>query len=65
MMSHENLSAVERNALKIVARGQKVPQGILAELARDGLVVATIAQAKLIPRGLTPLGKKALREVQE
>lgn len=64
-MSHENLSAVERNALKIVARGQKVPQGILAELVRDGLVVATIAQAKLIPQGLTPLGKKALREVQE
>lgn len=64
-MSHENLSAVERNALRIVARGHKVPQGILVELARDGLVVATIAQAKLIPQGLTPLGKKALREVQE
>lgn len=64
-MSHENLSAVERNALKTVARGQKVPQGILVELVRSGLVVATIAQAKLIPQGLTPLGKKALREVQE
>lgn len=64
-MSHENLSAVERNALKIVARGHKVPRGILAELVRSGLVVATIAQAKIVPQGLTPLGKKALREVQE
>lgn len=64
-MSHENLSPVELNALKIVARGQKVPQGILAELAKDGLVVCTIANAKLVPRGLTPLGKKALREAQE
>lgn len=64
-MSHENLSAVERNALKIVARGQKVPQGILAELARDGLVVTRIANAKLVPQGLAPLGEKALREAQE
>lgn len=64
-MSRNDVSAVERNALKIVARGQKVPQGILAELARDGLVVTTIAQAKLIPQGLTPLGEKTLREVSE
>ena len=64
-MSHENLSAVERNALKIVARGHKVPQGILAELARDGLVVTRIAKSKLVPQGLTPLGEKTLREVSE
>lgn len=64
-MSHEKLSAVERNALKIVARGQKVPQGILAELARDGLVVTRIANAKLVPQGLTPLGEKALKEASE
>lgn len=64
-MSHENLSAVERNALKIVARGQNVPQGILAELARDGLVVTRIANAKLVPQGLTPRGKRALGEVSE
>lgn len=64
-MSHENLSPVELNALKIVARGHKVPQGILAELARDGLVVTTIAQAKLVPQRLTPRGKRALGEVSE
>lgn len=64
-MNHENISAVERNALRIVARGHKVPQGILTELVRSGLVVATIAKSKLVPQGLTPLGEKILREAQE
>lgn len=65
MMSCKKLSAVERNALRVVARGQKVPQGILVELVRSGLVVARIANAKLVPQGLTPLGKRALGEASE
>lgn len=64
-MSRKNLSAVERNALIVVARGHKVPQGILVELVRSGLVVTRIAQAKLVPQGLTTLGEKALKEAQE
>lgn len=64
-MSHEILSAFELQALKAVARGQHVPQGILVELVRSGLVVTRIAQAKLVPQGLTPLGEKALKETQE
>lgn len=64
-MSCKQLSAVERNALRVVARGHKVPQGILTELVRDGLVVCMIANAKLVPLGLTTRGEKALKEAQE
>ncbi|WP_276923313.1 hypothetical protein [Corynebacterium pyruviciproducens] len=64
-MSRKNLSAVERNALTVVARGHKVPQGILVELEQAGLVTTRKEKTKLVPQGLTPLGKRALGEVSE
>lgn len=64
-MSHENLSAVEINALKMISRGMHVPQSVVAELDRAGLIRTFKAGSKLVPLYVTPKAVQILLEVSE
>lgn len=64
-MNRNDVSAVELQALKAVARGQHVPQSVLEELAHAGLIRTHKEKGKLVPTYATPKAIQILLEAQE